>query len=392
MERNMKKKLAIMCIMGAAIVGMTACGSKSEDSDSEAALATEASDGVESETETEIEWVSDREDYVNIEDIEVDQYLTLGDYKNMSVSAIKPESDDDTIESYINNYLLVGEVTDRAVKSGDTVNIDYEGKLDGEAFSGGTAQGYNLVIGSGSFISGFEDGLIGVMPGETIDLTLTFPEDYSATDLAGKETVFTVTVNYIIATAEYSTVTVDDMKSMGLSYESLDELWAAGKAAIDESNEDTFNSNAKSAILTKLVDESEATALPQWLVDEQQQYYMLYLEEMVKMYYGVDFETYVTTYIGETMEEAEAEILEECEDAVKNFLVVEAVAREEGIALPESEVDAQAQLDSEYYGYESVDDFLKYVGYSTYRMSLLQDKVMDRLVDIVEVIPETATE
>ena len=85
------------------------------------------------------------------------------------------------------------------VESGDTVNIDFEGKKDGVAFDGGTSQGYNLTIGSGSFIDGFEDGLIGVNVGDTVDLNLTFPEGYQNADLAGQDVVFTVTVNFICA-------------------------------------------------------------------------------------------------------------------------------------------------------------------------------------------------
>jgi trigger factor len=379
--------------MGTITIGLTACGSKSEDDSLEISAdnSTEESTEISSE-ESEIEWVSDREDYVNIEDLDIDKYVTLADYKNMSVSAQKPETDDESIETYINNYLLVGNVTDRAVETGDIVNIDYEGKKDGEAFSGGTATGYNLIIGSGTFIDGFEDGLIGVMPGTTVDLNLTFPDDYSATDLAGQDVVFTVTVNYIVASAEYSTVTVDEMKSMGLEYESLEELWEAGKAYVEESNDATYLSNAKSAILEKITSESETLDVPEWLIDEQKQYYMLYLDEMANYYYGVDFETYVTTYVGETMEEAEAEITEDCEEAVKSFLILEAVARQEGVSLSESEVNEQAQTDYLTYGYSSADDFIQNVGYSTYRMSLLQDMVLDKLIDVVEVTPETVTE
>jgi trigger factor len=388
----MKKKLAIMCIMGAIAAGLTACGNKTDNSDAEASAdnSTEVSD--ETPTEEEIEWVSDREDYVKMEDLDIDQYITLSDYKNMSVSAEKPETDDESIESYINNYILTGQVTNRPVASGNIVNIDYDGKdKNGEALSGGSATGYSLIIGSNTFIPGFEDGLIGVMPGETVELNLTFPDTYSNADLAGQDVTFTVTVNYIVG-AEYATVTLEDMADMGLEYKDTDELWEAGKAAVDEINDETYKSNTKSAILENLTSDSEIIEVPQWLIDEQMQYYMLYLEEMSEYYYGVDFETYVTTYVGETMEEAEEEIELDCEEAVKSFLVLEATARAEGITLSEDEVNAQAEVDYSNYGYESAEDFLRSVGYTTYRMSLLQDLVLDKLADIVEVTPEVVTE
>jgi trigger factor len=317
--------------------------------------------------------------------MDIDQYITLCDYKNVNVTAEKPATDDAAIESYIDNYLLIGQVTNRAVAEGDTANIDYVGTKDGEAFSGGTYSGYDLVIGSGTFIDGFEDGLIGVMPGETVDLNLTFPDSYSNTDLAGQEVVFTVTVNYIEGTAEYATVTVEDMANMGLSYSSLDELWETGKAAVEQNSEDTFTANAKNAIIEAVVNESEAISIPQWLVDEQMQYYLLYLEEVGEAWYGVDLETFVSTLYGETLDEFKADAAEECETAIKRFLVIEAVARAEGIEMTEDMVNEQAQEAYVEYGYDTVDDFMQDVGFTTYRISLLQDEVVDRLMEIIDV-------
>ena len=139
-----------------------------------------------------------------LKDMDVDKYVTLGEYKGLAVTVDTVEVDEDEWDSLVNNVYYGnitaenGGITDRAVETGDTVNIDYEGKKDGVAFDGGTAQGYDLTIGSGSFIDGFEDGLIGVMPGETVDLDLSFPEVYpNNPDLAGQPVVFTVTVNYI---------------------------------------------------------------------------------------------------------------------------------------------------------------------------------------------------
>ena len=115
------------------------------------------------------------------------------------MQAAKTEVTDEVIENYINgNMLTTYPITDRAVEDGDLVTIDYVGKKDGEAFSGGSAEGYQLKIGSNTFIDGFEEGLIGVMPGDTVDLDLTFPESYSRNqDLAGQAVVFTVTLDKI---------------------------------------------------------------------------------------------------------------------------------------------------------------------------------------------------
>jgi trigger factor len=387
MRRNfMKKKLALIFIMGAVAAGASACGNKtSDDVTSESSTSEETS---ESEA-SEVEKVSDREDYVGIQDLDIDEYVTLNDYANMKVTAEKPATDDAAIESYINENLLVGNITDRAVQEGDIANIDYVGKKDGEAFDGGTAEGYDLTIGSNTFIDGFEDGLIGVMPGETVDLNLTFPENYSSSDLAGQDVVFTVTVNSIQGSAEYATVTVEDMEKMGLEYKSLEELWEAGKSDVEEEAQMTFNSNAQSAIVDKLMEECTVNNIPDYLIEEQAQNYNLYVESMAQSWYGVDLETFVSGMYGMTIDEFNEEVNDMCQEMVEQYLVMEAVARAEGIEMTEDMVNEQAAEEATQYGYESAESFLDEIGFTTYRMSLVQDKVIERLMELINVEEET---
>lgn len=382
----MKKKLALIFIMGAVAAGASACGNNtSDDVTSESSTSEETS---ESEA-SEVEKVSDREDYVGIQDLDIDEYVTLNDYANMKVTAEKPATDDAAIESYINENLLVGNITDRAVQEGDIANIDYVGKKDGEAFDGGTAEGYDLTIGSNTFIDGFEDGLIGVMPGETVDLNLTFPENYSSSDLAGQDVVFTVTVNSIQGSAEYATVTVEDMEKMGLEYKSLEELWEAGKSDVEEEAQTTFNSNAQSAIVDKLMEECTVNNIPDYLIEEQAQNYNLYVESMAQSWYGVDLETFVSGMYGMTIDEFNEEVNDMCQEMVEQYLVMEAVARAEGIEMTEDMVNEQAAEEATQYGYESAESFLDEIGFTTYRMSLVQDKVIERLMELINVEEET---
>ena len=135
--------------------------------------------------------------------------MTLtAEYKGLALTiAPRAEVTDEQVDELarsVYNDALTAEygITDRAVAVGDKVNINYAGTQDGVAFEGGTADNQSLVIGSGSFIEGFEDGLVGVMPGETVELNLTFPEDYMNADMAGVEVVFTVTVNFIYLSAD----------------------------------------------------------------------------------------------------------------------------------------------------------------------------------------------
>ena len=139
-----------------------------------------------------------------LSDFKAEDYVKLGEYKGVEISVAEPEVTQEALEGAISVMLSEDskvepvEVTGRSVKAGDSVNIDYEGKLDGVAFEGGTAQGADLIIGSGRFIGGFEAGMIGMEIGETRDLDLSFPDPYTPNpDLAGKPVVFTVKVNSI---------------------------------------------------------------------------------------------------------------------------------------------------------------------------------------------------
>jgi len=391
----MKKKLLMFCMAGAMVLGLCACGGKkaqndaagteiSTETDSESSTGNDSTQITGDASSTEADRVSDRADYVGIQDLDIGEYVTLADYKNMQVSVQKPVVDDASIESYINSELLVGSITDRAVEEGDVVDIDYLGKKDGVAFEGGTAQGYKLKIGSGAFIPGFEDGLIGVMPGDTVDLNLTFPENYKA-GLAGQAVVFTVTVNGIEATAEYETVTLAEMERMGLGYASKEELWEAGKKAVEENAEKEYQANIKGAIVQKLLSESTISSVPEYLVEEEMQNYNIYMESLARSVYGVGLEQFVASAFGVTMDQYNEQLNEMCGDTVKQYMLMEAVARAEGIGVTEEMVNQRANEEAAEYGYASPKDLIEDVGYSTFRMSIVQEKAMERLLDTIAV-------
>ena len=395
----MKKKLAWMCMAGVMAMSVSACGGKSGQDAQETAQTVEegetgakTEEAVSGESAAETEKISDREDYVGIEDLDIDEYITLADYQNMKVSVFKPVVDDAAITEYIDRELLVGRIMDRAVEEGDVTDIDFVGKKDGVAFDGGTASGYKLTIGSGGFIEGFEDGLIGVMPGETVDLNLTFPDPYQNNpDLAGQEVVFTVTVNGIEGSAKYETVTPEELEMLGLPYKSKEEVWEAGRQAAEDNAEETFVANAKSMIVQKLVGESTMKSVPEYLVEEEVQSYNLYMESVAAMY-GMDLDSFVTAASGLTREEYDSQAQEMCTEIVKQYLVMEAVARAEGIELTDEMVYAKADEEAAKaeYGSISGEELIDRVGFSTYRMSIVQDQVIERLMEIVTIEEEAA--
>ncbi len=132
--------------------------------------------------------------------LKLEKYVTLGEYKGIAIDKNGDEykkAYESVIKSDVENYGFYEKVTEGKLKKGDVANIDFEGKLNGVAFEGGTSKGYDLELGSGSFIDGFEDKLIGVKIGSTVDLDLKFPENYGKEELNGKDVVFTVKVNYV---------------------------------------------------------------------------------------------------------------------------------------------------------------------------------------------------
>lgn len=389
-----------MCLTGMMIMSISACGEKKTDKDANVVETSsvmeenETTTVVEEEssdsTQTEIDRVSDREDYVGFQDLDIDKYVTLGDYKKMKVTAARPKVNEEAIENYINTRLLVGTITNRPVKEGDVVDIDYVGKKDGVAFDGGTASGYKLSIGSGGFIPGFEDGLIGVETGETVDLNLTFPDNYRNATMAGEEVVFTVTVNGIEGAAEYATVTPKEMAEMGLSYKTKEEVWEAGKRAMEENAEETYAANAKSAVVRKVVEESTIESVPEYLIEEEAQNYNHYIESLAKSMYNMDLETFVTNAYGVTMEQYNLEMNEMFTDTVRQYLVMEAIARAEKMEITEEMIAKKADEEATEYGYASGDALIADVGFATYRMSIVQNMVIERLMEVVTVEEEEA--
>ena len=382
---KMKKRLFMMLVAGVVAVSVCACGGKTEDAaqktDEVAATAT-------TEAQTEEIKVSEREDYVALEDMETDKYVTIPDYASMTVKAVKPEVTDEKIESYINMEILaICPVTDRAVENGDAVLIDYVGKKDDVAFEGGTAEGYVLNIGTGTFIPGFEEGLIGVMPGETVDLNLTFPKDYHSADLAGAEVVFTVTVHEIQESTDYASVTPEQLSLLG--YASKEVVWEEAAKTLEESAQVSYERSITSAIMEKLWNESSVTSVPEYLVDEEVQNKKRFYDNYYMKNNGVNLEEVLTSQ-GNTMEDFYTNVRPACEENVKIYLIMEAIARAEGIEITDEKIYEAVEQNALLNGNTSVDEFIEVIGESTVRNTILSDLVMERLMEKVTV--ETITE
>lgn len=213
--KNFRRVAALGMAVGMTAV-LAACGNTADTASSEAAESTaETADTAEeasAETaDAEYAYLADFsfsdafDENGYLKGVTATDYVTLpDDYADITISADLGQVSDDDINDYIDsnvlsNFATTNEVKDRAAADGDTVNIDYVGRIDGVAFDGGDTKGSgaDLTLGSGTYIDNFEDQIVGHTPGETFDVTVTFPEDYGNEDLNGKEAVFETTLNYI---------------------------------------------------------------------------------------------------------------------------------------------------------------------------------------------------
>jgi len=323
---------------------------------------------------------------IYFDEINTDEYVTLGEYKGLEVVNTEQNISDDEVDSYI-EYMLAAtggeleEITDRdVIENGDVANIDYVGKKDGVAFDGGTDEGYDLAIGSGSFIPGFEEGLVGGEKGETVDLELTFPENYHAADLAGAKVVFTVTVNgiYKELAPEFN-----DQFVAGLGIENVsttEEYRAYLKSTMEENEKQYALQDMQTQLLTMVTENATVSGRPQELVDR---FYQVNINNMTynAMMYGMDLETFVSSYYGMDNETFEAETVAAAEESAKQALVCLKIAADENIVVTEEEVNAAIEASYAEYGYPSAEEFKATVDMKEYKDSLLLNKIVDFLVE-----------
>ena len=332
----------------------------------------------------------------NLSSIDLEKYVTsLGEYKGLELSAAKTEVTDEYIESYIDymlmNYPELVEVTDRAVALGDVVNIDYVGKKDGVAFEGGTAQGYELAIGSGTFIEGFEDGLVGANKGDVVDLNLTFPEEYHSEELAGADVVFTVTVNSI---NEQKTPELTDEFVKQFECETVDEFRESVKISLEDSANATYTNELQTQVIDILTANCEfSDELPEELYN----YYKGQITSNFENYatqYGVDLETFVTSYYGTTMDEFNAQIEDGAASSTRQAMACALIAQKEGIEVTDEELNTKIEENYANFGYESVDAYKEAENEEDYRDYLLTGKVLNFLVEnavVTEPVLDTET-
>ena len=264
--------------------------------------------------------------------------VTLGEYKGVAVEKNVEKVTDEAVDARIQNDVerasTTQDVTDRAVENGDIVNLDYAGSVDGVAFEGGTAQGQSLTIGSGMFIPGFEEQMVGMNIGEERDLSVKFPEQYHADNLAGKDAVFHVKVNGI--QTKVRPELDDDFAADVSEFDTFEAYKANIVADLEKNAADRAEANLEDALVQKVVDAADCDIPDAMIQDEITT--MLREMEMRMMYQGIRFEDYLK-YTGQTLDQVRENYKPKAANRVKTQLVLEAVAKAENIVPTDEDVD-----------------------------------------------------
>lgn len=375
----MKKRfIAVALVLAMSVTAISGCGKKKEE---------EAKDTTQMTAEELQEVVlKDVEDYVTVKDYS-DLKVEVAPVAEVTDGAVETE-----LESWLSFYPLAFEGT---CASGDSVNIDYVGTVDGKEFEGGSYEGYDLQLGSGTFIPGFEEQVEGMSVGDTKDINVTFPEDYSSDEVAGKAAVFKVTLNYITKSEGSGTLNeqwVEAVVEKEAISDKVTDLTVDGfkkfvKTTLEEEAESDHESAIAQGILSELNKISNYDKVPeevkeQYIADERE-----YQEEYITNQYGMELAEYLEA-VSIDEETFNADIEKSAIDYMHDVLSLKAIAIKEKIKVSQEDYDEYLQTYAEYYGSESLDAFKKEYAseYGTDLFeSLLLEKVLEHLKEEITI-------
>ena len=392
--RKFNKGCAVVLALALSMSFMTGCGDSNGTSgklDNTASKAT-SSDATESADNTS-------EEFASIEDM-IDQYaadVTLGEYKGMEYEAKNTDVTDDEVQakvdSFVSGLATYDKDTTSVAKSGDTVNIDFVGTVDGEEFEGGNTNGsgYDLLLGSGSFIDNFEDQIIGHKPGETFTVDVTFPENYSQdkTELNGKAAKFETTLNYIKVNkpATYN----DELVANNTSYKTTAEYEAAVREQLKQDKEDSALASAQNEVMVAVINNTTIENISAEDVQANADNIISSIKAQAESN-GMEYETYLYYYYRyDDVDTFEQYVQQVCEESQKERMVVCAIAKKENLSVTDDEADKYL---SNYAEKNSVDE-------SALRQNLtdieikynaLAEKVMNFLMDNAKATTGATTE
>ena len=350
----MKKKTYLVILALCAAMAMTACGtsagqkeetkSTAESQDTADEKDSKAADSAESDSDKESTGtVSGDTRLVSVDD--VSKYVTIGQYKGLSLDKTVEAVTDDMVDGRIKEELQnkAEEVTEGSVQNGDVVTINYVGTKDGVAFDGGTANNYELTIGSGTFIDGFEDGIIGMKKGQTKDLDLTFPEEYSSEELAGQEVVFKVTLQSFKRAPELT----DDWAAKNTDCKTAEEYRKEIRTTLEDEAKTSAQNTLRETAWNTVLSASEVKEYPQDDLDTAKTEFKTLYENYAKQG-DMTLEDFVKAQ-GISMDDFEEQSSQYAEYKVKQNLIVQGIMEAENMTLEdEKSLSIQDELIKAY--------------------------------------------
>ena len=375
----MKKRAIMISMLLVMALSVTGCSQKTatKDKDTKTEETAKTDDAEETESDNTEDTYEDTPTTAELmAGIDVEKCVTLGDYKGVTVEKTIQSVTDEDVQNEIDNALANYPVeVDQAAKEGDTVNIDYVGKIDGEEFDGGSDQGADLKLGSGKFIDGFEDGLIGARKGETRTLNLTFPEDYTQ-DLAGKAVEFTVTVN---AVKEPLSEPTDQWVADNIEgYDNIADYKAGIRSEQEESNEQTAENQVRYAAWTQVIDNCTINEYPETLVEVGKKLYEQQVETYAK-YAGMELDAYIESS-GLTQEEYQSNMEEYGKNVAAQALVCQAICDKEGFAIGDDDYQKALQDMLTEYGCTE-DELIQTYGQDNVEQSIMLNRVSNLILE-----------
>lgn len=375
----MKKRAIMISMLLVMALSVTGCSQKTatKDKDTKTEETAKTDDAEDTESDNTEDTSEDTPTTAELmAGIDVEKCVTLGDYKGVTVEKTIQSVTDEDVQNEIDNALANYPVeVDQAAKEGDTVNIDYIGKIDGEEFDGGSDQGADLKLGSGKFIDGFEDGLIGARKGETRTLNLTFPEDYTQ-DLAGKAVEFTVTVN---AVKEPLSEPTDQWVADNIEgYDNIADYKAGIRSEQEESNEQTAENQVRYAAWTQVIDNCTINEYPETLVEVGKKLYEQQVETYAK-YAGMELDAYIESS-GLTQEEYQSNMEEYGKNVAAQALVCQAICDKEGFAIGDDDYQKALQDMLTEYGCTE-DELIQTYGQDNVEQSIMLNRVSNLILE-----------
>ena len=338
------KRTALAAVIAAAAMAVAACGSAKEtqagssgasasDAQSESTAAESGSSAAESSAASADEQAIEAIKPTRPKNLGT---LKMGDYKGITIKTSEPKTvTDEDVQSYLDNTVLPNytEEVDGPVQNGDTVNIDYVGTIDGKEFDGGSATGQDLTIGSGRFIDGFESGLVGKKKGDTVDLNVTFPENYGQAELSGKPAVFKVTIHSVKRPRLLNDALAAEIDgTVKTADEYREKVRQQLQKQADYSNDQTLAYDAIQTIVQDSTVEPSDEAV-EWKIDDLVKNYYA---PMVQQSYGIKLSDMLAMQ-GQTLQQFRDSLRDTAQQTVQQIMVLEEIAKEENLKVTDAD-------------------------------------------------------